>query len=80
MILKNALVMDENFGLKELDIRIENEKIAEIGTGLAGDETLDFSGKYILPGFVDTHIHGANGIRIEDAVGDHNKMTVFEAS
>ena len=30
MILKNALVMDENFGLKELDIRIENEKIAEI--------------------------------------------------
>ena len=80
MILKNALVMDENFGLKELDIRKENEKIAEIGTGLAGDETLDFSGKYILPGFVDTHIHGANGIRIEDAVGDHNKMTVFEAS
>ena len=80
MILKNALVMDENFGLKELDIRIENEKIAEIGTGLAGDETLDFSGKYILPGFVDTHVHGANGIRIEDAVGDHNKMTVFEAS
>ncbi len=80
MILKNALVMDENFSLKELDIRIENDKITGIGSDFSGDETLDCSGKYILPGFIDTHIHGAHGIRIDDAVGDHNQITEFEAS
>ena len=80
MILKNALVMDEDFCLKELDIRIENEKITEIGKGLSGNDVLDFTGRYILPGFIDTHIHGAYGIRIDDAVGDYNRITEFEAS
>lgn len=80
MILKNALVMDEDFCLKEVDIRIENEKITEIGKGLSGNDVLDFTGRYILPGFIDTHIHGAYGIRIDDAVGDYNRITEFEAS
>lgn len=80
MILKNALVMDEDFCLKELDIRIGNEKITEIGKGLSGNDVLDFTGRYILPGFIDTHIHGAYGIRIDDAVGDYNRITEFEAS
>ena len=80
MILKNALVMDENFCLKKLDIRIENEKIIEIGTDLSGDEILDFSDKYILPGFIDTHIHGAYGIRFDYQPDGFDKMTKFEAT
>lgn len=80
MILKNGLVMDKNFELKKLDIKITGEKIAEIGENLSGDAILDVNDKYILPGFIDTHIHGAYGIRIDDAVGDHNKITKFEAT
>ncbi|MBQ3124666.1 MAG: N-acetylglucosamine-6-phosphate deacetylase [Clostridia bacterium] len=80
MILKNGLVMDKNFELKKLDIKITGEKIAEIGENLLGDAILDVNDKYILPGFIDTHIHGAYGIRIDDAVGDHNKITKFEAT
>lgn len=80
MILKNGLVMDENFELKKLDIKIDGDKIAEIGENLSGDETIDVKGSYILPGFIDTHIHGAYGIRVDDTVGDHNKMTKFEVT
>lgn len=80
MILKNGLVMDKNFELKKLDIKITGEKIAEIDEDLSGDAILDVNDKYILPGFIDTHIHGAYGIRIDDAVGDHNKITKFEAT
>lgn len=82
MILKNGLVMNEDFVLKHLDIKLENEKIVEIGENLDGNTVLDMSGKYILPGFIDTHIHGAYGVRISDKKikPDMNKITSFEAT
>ncbi len=45
--------------LTDTDILIENGVIAAIGKGLeAGDaEVLDFTGRVIMPGFVDTHRH-----------------------
>lgn len=64
MILKNAKVVNDRFDIVEADLLIEGEKIAKIaerGT-LSGDsEVYDLSGKLILPGFIDIHIHGCNG-------------------
>lgn len=80
MILKNGIVMDENFQLKKSDIRICADKIFEIGENLIGDDIINVNGDYILPGFIDTHIHGAYGIRIDDKKGDHSKITEFEAT
>lgn len=39
------------------DIGIQNGKIAAIGTNLTGDRTIDATGKYVMPGAVDTHTH-----------------------
>src|SRR5579859_280215 len=42
------------------DIYIEDQKITEIGRGLAvpaGAEVLDAEGKLIFPGFIDPHVH-----------------------
>ena len=61
MILKNAIIADKDFKLVKADIRIQNGKISEIGESLSDDSVTDFTGNYILPGFVDTHIHGAYG-------------------
>lgn len=80
MILKNGLVMNENFELKKLDIKIVDDKIIEIREHLDGEETVDVNGDYILPGFIDTHIHGAYGIRIDDVEGNHSQITEFEAT
>jgi len=80
MILKNGMVMDSDFKLKKLDIRICDGKIAEIGENLVGNEIVDMSGKYILPGFIDTHIHGACGVRISDKDVDLSQMTRYEAT
>ena len=45
------------------DIRVEQGKIVEIGEALDGAENIDCTGKYILPGFIDTHFHGACGVQ-----------------
>lgn len=42
----------------------EDGKILEIGTGVYGlpvDETIDAGGRYVSPGFIDIHTHGAGG-------------------
>lgn len=78
MILANATIVDENFQLANCDIRIDRERIAEIGTRLSGGEIWDMSGKYILPGFIDTHMHGACGMRGDDETSDLSKITEFE--
>ncbi|WP_067334229.1 dihydropyrimidinase [Stappia indica] len=40
------------------DIGIRNGRIAQIGEALTGDcEVIDASGKYVLPGGVDSHVH-----------------------
>ncbi len=39
------------------DIKIEGGRIAEIGDNLSGDEVLDATGCYVMPGGIDPHTH-----------------------
>jgi dihydropyrimidinase len=42
------------------DVRVDGGSISDLGSKLeprAGDETIDASGQYVLPGFVDPHVH-----------------------
>lgn len=39
------------------DVLIEGEKIAEIGENLSGDEVIDASDAYVIPGGIDPHTH-----------------------
>lgn len=40
-----------------VDVLISDGHIAEIGSGLTGDEVIDAAGQIMLPGFVDLHTH-----------------------
>ena len=39
------------------DVKIEAGTIVEIGPNLSGDEVLDASGCYVMPGGIDPHVH-----------------------
>ncbi|MEL6520993.1 MAG: dihydropyrimidinase [Pseudomonadota bacterium] len=39
------------------DVLIEGEKIVEIGENLSGDEVIDASDAYVIPGGIDPHTH-----------------------
>ena len=41
----------------ESDVLIENGTIVDVGKGLAGDESLDAGGCYVMPGGIDPHTH-----------------------
>ncbi|HZC33461.1 MAG TPA: dihydropyrimidinase [Candidatus Bathyarchaeia archaeon] len=49
-------------GSQEADVLIDGETIVQIGRGLANagiaaDETIDASGRYVIPGGIDVHTH-----------------------
>lgn len=43
--------------IAEADVAVEDGVIAEVGSGLDGDEHVDVSGSTLLPGLFDTHVH-----------------------
>ena len=61
MILKQGLVLlFEEGGFVQRDIRVENGVIAEIAPEIApkaDEEIFDAAGKYITPGLIDAHSH-----------------------
>ncbi len=58
VLLKNGLVVTST-GSYVADVFVEGETIKAVGVGLAqkADETIDATGKYILPGAIDPHTH-----------------------
>lgn len=60
LMLKNARVIDPQVGLDEVtDILVRDGKIVEVGHDLAMEkgEEVDLSGKILVPGLVDAHVH-----------------------
>lgn len=79
MILKNGFVMCDDFSLRKIDVKIEKEKIVELGNNLQGENERDFTDNFILPGFIDTHIHGSFGTRTSDLNSDFKELSLFLA-
>lgn len=44
-------------GIEQIDVGIQDGSIAELGNGLEGVRTIDASGAWVGPGFVDLHTH-----------------------
>ncbi|SFU78313.1 N-acetylglucosamine-6-phosphate deacetylase [Butyrivibrio sp. INlla21] len=62
MIIKNAAVFTEEGSFESKDIFIDGTKFVENASG----ESVDASGCYAIPGLVDIHTHGCNGVDFSD--------------
>ncbi|OKL37196.1 dihydroorotase [Domibacillus mangrovi] len=58
-LIKNGQILNEIGELLSADIRIQDGKIAEIGTALtaSNEEVIDAGGSLVAPGLVDLHVH-----------------------
>ena len=55
LIIKNCRLVGK---LGDYNIKVEDGKITDISkTPLKGDETIDIKNNYLMPGFIDPHIH-----------------------
>ena len=43
--------------VEETDVALSGPWIAGVGTGYEAAETLDLAGQFVLPGFIDAHVH-----------------------
>ena len=49
----------------------ENENIEYVGTQMqSADAVIDAKGQYLIPGFIELHCHGGNGLEFMDATED----------
>ena len=55
-VIKNGTIVTADLTYRA-DVLVEAGKIAAIGPGLAGDQVLDASGCYVMPGGIDPHTH-----------------------
>ena len=64
MLIENGIVFTGKDFEEGLSIRLMNGIVQEVGEGLraeAGEKVIDLEGDYLLPGFVDVHIHAFRG-------------------
>jgi len=55
-VIKNGTIVTADLTY-DADVLIEGGQIIEIGKGLKGDEVLDATGCYVMPGGIDPHVH-----------------------
>lgn len=79
MIIKGANVVTGDFRLHKADLQYKGGVITAIGQ-ISGDEEYDASGMFLIPGFVDTHVHGAAGSEFAAADGDFKSAQEYEAA
>ena len=75
MIIKNGQVVNSNGRFIPADVELAGDRIVKVAPAgtLHGDEELDAAGKYVTPGFVDIHIHGAAGSDFCDGMDGSDK-------
>ena len=60
ILITNGTIVTAD-GSYQADVLVDGETIAAIGTGMAGmaqaDETIDATGRYVIPGGIDVHTH-----------------------
>ncbi len=84
MLIQNCNLFDRNGETETgMDVAVAGGTIAAVGRGLPGDsavQTVDGTGKLLIPGFIDPHVHLDKALTIadEEADGLADAITLFD--
>jgi predicted amidohydrolase len=81
LLFINGCVLLKDFVFHNCDVAVRNGKISEIGSLVPkSEEIIDLKGRYLIPGLIDTHLHGAVGESfLNTTMEGIRKIAVFEA-
>ncbi len=80
LLIKNGNVVIPKVGILTTNIMIENGKIKELSRSLNNisySRSIDATGKYILPGLIDPHVHYGVYTPIEEAARTESKSAAI---
>ena len=75
----NVLLGSDN-RFEKTDISVENGIITSFGDCMSDSDIYDADGMYVIPGFIDTHIHGCVGVEFASPDEDFTKASLWLAS
>ena len=78
MMIENGIIYTGEQFFRGLSVRIQNGIVNEVGEKTAADSTegrINLEGDYLLPGFVDVHIHAFRGSDTMRGEGDIRRMS-----
>jgi len=79
MLITGGKVLNDEFKFIDADVLIKDDKIEKIGN-IQGEVTINADGCFVVPGFIDTHMHAAVGKTFIDFDDDtYEKVASFEA-
>jgi N-acetylglucosamine-6-phosphate deacetylase len=79
ILIKNVKIIKENCITDNHSVLFENGKISKIypegqGKSISAEETLDGSGRFLAPGYIDMHIHGVKGFLVDKGAQELQQM------
>lgn len=81
MLIKNGKVLvGESNSFADVSLKLENGIVSEIGVDITDTEEYDANGLFVIPGFIDTHIHGCVGVEFASPDEDFTKARKWLAS
>lgn len=77
MLIRHANAFIDGRFVPDTDVLVREGRIAAVGRKLTADdeETVDLQGDYLLPGFVDVHMHGYGGFDVMDGEEELRRMS-----
>ena len=78
MLIENGIVFTGERFMKDLTVRVMNGIVTEVGEKTdaeSGENRIDLEGDYLLPGFVDVHIHAFRGSDTMRGEADIRRMS-----
>ncbi len=77
LVIKNIQMLDDEGNLNQMMIKLDGDRIVEIGQDLVGDTYLDGNNCLVAPAFIDAHTHTRNpGQSHKETVASLHKAAV----
>ena len=77
LVVAGGTLIVPGVGRIEADVGMARGRIVTLGQGLAGDEVYDASGKLVLPGIFDPHVHIGNELSFDEEAESETRAAIL---